>query len=422
MVFAFKGNHAKSFGSTFPHKKSTHRTTRAFELSVIGRQPGETAVSDTVEVYISIIQKTKRGARHGRSDRMKSYKPCDTGILVGTRNDNSSDLDAVDGRFFGLTRNGHVRILLNRREADKRYVLMPISFGHPAATDEERSFVVRVVANSPLMVREMPKCPPLQKVIQKFCFGQKIRQLSTAGTSRHIGIQGARSTVFEEKDGNSYLYKIIRVDCLGGEGGTVLLYLVVNDRRVLKSDDAAPFYFTIDVNCKGMLCRTAQGLEESEITTKGKMFEASWRRFTIDFKNEDKSRLLCCCAQSGQQYQMGSIKVRKTSALVGKGPISKFVVASPGKSKRDCEHGRYSDYEVNGIFASTESPKGGAISDCVNLLDFAQPIESNRPEQPIVIEGVAGPGAAVEAAIRASQKDAYENDIEKALALSLQEQ
>jgi len=56
VVFAFKGNNAKSFGSTFPHKKSTHRTTRAFELSVIGRQPGEKAVSDFVEVYISIIQ------------------------------------------------------------------------------------------------------------------------------------------------------------------------------------------------------------------------------------------------------------------------------------------------------------------------------------------------------------------------------
>jgi len=169
-----------------------------------------------------------------------------------------------------------------------------------------------------------------------------------------------------------------------------------------------------------MLCRTVQGLEESEITTKGKMFEASWRRFTLVFKNEDRSRLLCCCVQSGVQYQMGSIKVRKTSAL-GKGPISKFVVASPGKRKRlDCEHGRYSDYEENGIFASTESPRGGAVSDCVNLLDFSQPIESNRPQQPIVIDG--GPNATLEAAIRASQKDAYANEIEKAIAISLQEQ
>lgn len=352
---------------------------------------------------------------------MKSYKPCDTGMLVGTQNDNSPDFDAVDGRFFGLTRNGHVRIMLDRRESNKRYVLMPISFGHPAATDEERSFVVRVVANSPLMVREMPRCPSLQNVIQKFCFGQKIRQLSMAGTARHIGIQGAKSTVFEEKDGNSYLYKIIRIDCLGGEGGTVLVYLVVNDRRVLKSDDSTPFYFTMDINCKGMLCRTAQGLEESEITTKGKMFEASWRRFTLDFKNEDKSRLLCCIAQNGQQYQMGSIKIRKTSAL-GKGPISKFVVASPGKSKRECEHGRYSDYEVNGIFASTETPKGGDVSDCVNLLNLTHQLESNHPEHPIVIDGVAGSDSTVEAAIQASRKDAYTNDIEKAIALSLQEQ
>jgi hypothetical protein len=31
VVLAFQGNHAKSFASNFPHKKSNHRCERAFE-------------------------------------------------------------------------------------------------------------------------------------------------------------------------------------------------------------------------------------------------------------------------------------------------------------------------------------------------------------------------------------------------------
>eukprot|EP00959_Pyramimonas_sp_CCMP1952_P218192 4564000-Pyramimonas_sp.AAC.1 len=41
VVLAFEGNHAKSFGANFPNKTSPHRCNRAFELSVVGRQPGD---------------------------------------------------------------------------------------------------------------------------------------------------------------------------------------------------------------------------------------------------------------------------------------------------------------------------------------------------------------------------------------------
>ena len=110
IVLAFPGNHAKSFGSSFPIKKSNHRCDRAFELSAVGRQPGEEgAYNPTVEVYVMVIQKTRRGAARGRADRKVSYKACDVGILVAEQCSNSSgdqlQLGAVDGRFFGVNRN-----------------------------------------------------------------------------------------------------------------------------------------------------------------------------------------------------------------------------------------------------------------------------------------------------------------------------
>ena len=147
VLLAFQGNHAKSFASNFPPKTSNHRSRRAFELSVVGLQPGETSTNDEVEVFVMCIQKTRRGSYHGRADRKKSYKASDIGILVGQAENGSTDDEnaelgnSVDGRFFGLTRNGHIRLVMSRRDIGKRMIVMPVSFGHPAATDEGLSFV-----------------------------------------------------------------------------------------------------------------------------------------------------------------------------------------------------------------------------------------------------------------------------------------
>ena len=298
------------------------------------------------------IQKTRRGATHGRSDRKKSYKACDIGILVGEVK--NGELEAVDGRFFGLARNGHIRLMLSRRSFEKRLIVMPISFGHPAATDEALSFVVRFVSDAPLLVHELPEPPRINIATQKFCFGSKVMSLGVAGTSHHRGTHGQKTVIFERKLGGSYLFRIYRVDCLAGGGGTVLFYLAVNDASLAlmnQSHHQDAMSFSLEINCKGMSCRTATGIEKHEVISKGKKFEAAWRRFSLEYTSESKSRLLCAIVQSGQNYQVGSIKCKPLSA-------SKLVsVDSLLQTTLQIKH-KYDSYEHYGIFASTDTPSG----------------------------------------------------------------
>ena len=345
------GNHAKSFSSNFPPKPSNHRCQRAFELSAVAIQPGETEVGDDVEVFVMCIQKTRRGATHGRSDRKKSYKACDIGILVSEVK-NAGEMEAVDGRFFGLNRNGHIRLMLSRRSLDKRLIVMPVSFGHPSATDEALSFVVRFVSDAPLLVQELPEPPRINIATQKFCFGSKVMSLSVAGTSHHRGNHGQKTVIFERKLGGSYLFRIYRVDCLAGGGGTVLLYLAVNDAcfaLMNQSQHEHAMSFFLEINCRGMSCRTAAGIEKHEVVSKGKKFEAAWRRFSLEYTTESKSRLLCAIVQSGQNYQVGSIKCK---ALSAKKLVS---VDSSLQTTLQIKH-KYDSYEDYGIFASTDTP------------------------------------------------------------------
>ncbi len=298
VVLAFQGNHAKSFASNFPKKTSNHRCARAFELNVVPRQPGENEpIKDDVEVYIMGIQKTRRGASLGRSDRKKSYKASDLGILIGESHSNEADepeLNAVEGRFFGLKRNGHIRLILNRSDHNTKLIVMPISFGHPSATDEEMSFVLRFVADSPLLVQELRKPPNMSAAIQKCIFGQeKIMSLGIAGTSKHRGTQCTSSVLAESTQHGDSLFKIYRSDFLADGGGTVLVYLVVNIDCLAKLDPSQRrrmISFTIEVNCRGMICRTVNGLENHAVISKGKKFEAAWRRFNLKFEGERQSR------------------------------------------------------------------------------------------------------------------------------------
>lgn len=358
VVLAFQGNHAKSFASNFPPKLSNHRCNRAFELSVVGLQPGESdGAEDDVEVFIMCIQKTRRGASHGRADRKKSYKACDIGILVGEANNNASDgsaveLESVDGRCFGLNRNGHVRLLLNRRNTEKRLIVCPISFGHPSATDESLSFVVRFVSDAPLLVRELTRPPKMNLAVQKFCFGNKVMSLGVAGTSHHRGLHGQKTVIFERKLGGSYLFRLVRVDCLAGGGGTVLFYLVVNDARISlmsPSRQLEAMSFSLEANCRGMSCRTTNGLEKHEVISKGKKFEAAWRRFTLEFREESQSRLLCVLIQSGQDFQVGSVKCTPLSS-------EKVISIDTSQQKKLRPKHKFDSYEEHGIFASSDTP------------------------------------------------------------------
>lgn len=444
VVLAFKGNHAKSFGSNFAHKTSNHRCTRAFELSVVPRQPGEDSTNDKVEVYVMGIQKTRRGATHGRSDRKKSYKASDLGILVGECNNAEGpvQLDSVDGYFFGLTRNGHIRLVLDRSE-NKRLIVMPLSFGHPAATDEERSFVVRFCADSPLLVSELAEPPKMSVAIQKYCFGEKIMSFGHFGTSFHRGSQGKTTVLMEAKNDYSFLFKVVQVECMSGGGGTVLLYLLVNDELYSQMSTTQDISFTIEINCRGMVCRTLAGLQQHETISKGEKFKAAWRRFSLSFTSESRSRLLAAVVQGGQDYQLGSIKAKPISKKAdSSGPMSKFISldADEASSKND----KYSRYGEFGIFSTVVTNPaliakmnrigGFAMEDQELALALQKSKQDFDSKTPIDLcgddhnEDKNSLDAAIMASIMEQQKthtsrkqeDTYDEELEKAIALSLQ--
>lgn len=302
VVLAFLHNHAKSFGTNFPPKRSNHRCMRAFEVGLLEEQP-DLPVQDTVELYIMGIQKTRRGAGHGRVDRKVSYKVCDMGILVGEgmdEVDKSTKTDDkhchrfanVKGQMFGFQRNGHMKLVLDRRKT-KSLVLMPISFGHPSATDKDVSFVVRFVSDAPLMIRELAQVPRLDYAIQKFC---------VSNNSQNSLRQGIKRVNLEVGP-----YRVFEVDCLGKGGGTVFLYLHVDKDGNKDHPYAKGLSFVVEARCRGMSCRTEEGLLQHETLGKGKMFEADWRRFEVSFHRETRARLLAVLFQSGQDYEFGGI-------------------------------------------------------------------------------------------------------------------
>lgn len=322
VVLAFEGNHAKSFVSNFPPKKSNHRCQRAFEVSLLDPQPG-LETKDRVEVFVMGIQKSKRGARQGRADRKKSYKVSDLGILVGEypleesgNGDDGNDTTgtpffAIRGQMFGFNRNGHYKFVLDRRKC-KRLVVMPISFGHPAATDEFRSFVVRFNADAPLMIRELETTPRMDRVLGGFLMVPK--PFGHFAKTR----QGLETVLWKDS-----CYKVVRIDCLGNNGGTVFVYLCAlqdatrTQPSMVSSAIGSSKTLGFEATCRGMSCRVAKGLLEHETTEKGKKFQASWRKFKASFvvetNSKPQSRLLMVLYQSGQDTEMGSIKCKSTS-------------------------------------------------------------------------------------------------------------
>jgi len=277
VVLAFPGNCARSFLCNFPEKKSNHRCARAFEVSLLDSQPGIPS-RDTVELFVmgtnntcmngpsrfssdnnfglftlTGIQKTQRGARGGRSDRKVSYKLSDFGILVGEPTDQSSkgcdivgnaknleefEFKAVEGEMFGFKRNGHYRLILNRK-TQKKLVVMPISFGHPAATDEHRSFAIRFVSDSPVFIRELETVPAIDRVLRQFCFPVQ-PSLRTK--------QGAKKVILDDQKGieiyGEARYRVFQIDYLASQGGVVFVYICIN-RRLL--DDKSLKNFSVNL-------------------------------------------------------------------------------------------------------------------------------------------------------------------------------
>ena len=335
VVLAFEGNHAKSFRSNFPLKTSNHRCARAFEVSLLDEQPGLPS-DDKVEVYVMGIQATQRGSKRGRSDRKKSYKISDLGIVIGKHADGGRnafesrggddeersqlDFDEVAGHCFGFSRNGHYRLLLDRKKC-RSLVVMPVSFGHPAATDNDRSFAVRFVTDCPVMIRELPNTPRMDIALKKLFFAPKdLRdslKASVMGTSSRGGMQGAQHVVFADTEGKRKYgepaFRVVQINFLANEGGVVFVYLAINDRLIAQHKELQDYSISlsIEATCRGMTCRTVDGLPQHETIAKGKKFEAAWRRYTCSFENECKSRLLMVLVQSGQSTEFGHVKCEK---------------------------------------------------------------------------------------------------------------
>ena len=300
------------------------------------------------------IQKTKRGARGGRSDRKVSYKLSDFGILIGDTMNQSSQRDhdnkdddealtfqAVEGEMFGFKRNGHYRLILNRRK-HKRLVVMPVSFGHPAATDKDRSFAVRFVADSPVFIRELPNVPRIDRVLQTFCFPRQPNFRTK---------QGRQKVLLEDNDGirlhGEPLFRVIQIDCLASGGGVVFIYVCVNQRLL---DTKGISDFSLDLNmeatCRGMMCRTATGFLQHETLAKGKKFESSWRRYNANFECETSTRLLMVLVQSGQDSEMGAATFKRSKGKVIGGKVQ-AKISSSGKLSRNQNT---DNFETLGIF------------------------------------------------------------------------
>jgi len=367
VVLAFQGNHAKSFVSNFPPKKSNHRCARAFEVALLDEQPGVPS-NDEVELYVMGIQKNKRGSKHGRADRKKSYKICDLGLIVGKHRDggrsafeaggdqdSNLEFDHVDGHMFGFQRNGHYRLLLHRKTC-KSLIVLPISFGHPAASDKELSFVLRFVADSPVLIRELEYVPHMDTTLNKlfFCSRSSAINANTMGTSSSRGIQGSKIVILEDKEGRRMygepIFRVYKVDYLGSDGGVVFIYLAVND-ALLQSRGIKNFAVSLSVEatCRGMMCRTCEGLQQHETIAKGKKFEAAWRKFSCAFDDERRSRLLMVLVQSGVSTEMGTITCEKLATLYGGSTTSSMKGGNLLDSFSGVTGDR-DDYESQGIF------------------------------------------------------------------------
>jgi len=418
VVLAYQGNHAKSFATNFPDKKSTHRCNRAFEVSMINDQPGM-KVMDLVQVYVMLIQKTKRGASRGRVDRKKSYKICDIGVLVAHQTSKSShemeeqnmDTDdasidytqPIDGKMFGLTRVGHHRIVLNRNTM-KSVIVMPISFGHPAATDKSMSFTVRFVSDSPIMIRELSIVPRMDQVFHRFCIQSALTpyHMSTRNHHHHYHHHHRQQGKVQILLDASPDYKLFLIDCTGRgysdtyepAGGIVFFYLYFSDEFIKKNNNNNNMEnnengvsFSIEVKCRGMICRTEDGLLVHEkVTDVGprKKFVALWRKYQCNFIHETRSRLLMVLSQSGDDCEFRSRDVlcsvlsggavtdtstsstctllvkrkRKTSSdgnMFHYLPKSKSSSSSSSSSVNDLLSASNKDYFNRGIFAPVDN-------------------------------------------------------------------
>ena len=129
---------------------------------------------------------------------------------------------------------------------------MPISFGHPAATDKDLPFVLRFVSDAPLFIRERSKVPRMDLVMQAFCLSP----------CRRVNEHREQKVLLQES-----MFRLVETKC----SGTIFLYLVVNESEMKKQNlEISGISISVEANCRGMSCRTDQGLLQHETVAKGK--------------------------------------------------------------------------------------------------------------------------------------------------------
>lgn len=166
----------------------------------------------------------------------------------------------------------------------------------------------------------------------------------------------------------------------------------------------------------------------------------------MSFSGCSRSRLLAAVVQSGQDFQFGSVKCKSGSTCQDNGAMSKYVNSTqvqPGKPK---PKGEPKTKEDLGIFSHFDTPPNLLRPECVDFLSSsiqnrtmafstssgAIEIDCGSPKLPRLDQNL---DAAIMASIVESNRScmdkglastvaqkSYNDDIEKAIAMSLKDQ
>jgi len=208
-------------------------------------------------------------------------------------------------------------------------------------------------------------------VIQKYCL-----ESSQANFSSHSRRQGHKRILLDDSRGLQQYgeprYRVFLVDCMRNEvedfvdhsGGTVFIYFCVNDdlTRKLSNRENEPVSFSVEIQCRGMVCRTESGiLDHEKLNTKPerKKFEAAWRLFKKEFRVETKSRLLMVLVQSGQDFELGEVScsrvAEKSVKSDGSTTLLEFFHGNTPLSSIPAQPSGLSSYSQCGIFTAVEN-------------------------------------------------------------------
>jgi hypothetical protein len=154
VCLANRGWHSVSLPNAFCRKASRSRVCRdMYRLTL--RDTSPTAAT----LYVMALQPSKRGSRHGRTDRKVSYRPGDLSVVVVAVSA-QGELSCVGGGLMGQAARGVSAALLVDPSAT--YWVIPYCLGTPptaAETREAAPFTLRLQCSAALSVLAVPFGP-----------------------------------------------------------------------------------------------------------------------------------------------------------------------------------------------------------------------------------------------------------------------